>query len=94
MKLLYVILLMSTMLCSDLLESLDIDIVDSYHLDFSYEGESENELAENLEDLIKVNFEGFNFSKIELTPIKNEMTLICYCFPPYLEIHSPPPEVY
>ena len=84
---------MSTVLCSEFVNVLDMGRVDSCHLDISFEGEAEKELSENLEDVIKIKFHFSNFDILD-NPIKsNDLLLNWVISPPYLEIHSPPPDL-
>ena len=92
MKLLFSILLVSTVLCSELVNVIDLGKFDMCHLDSSMEGEAEKDLSENLEDVMKIKYHSSSFDFTD-NPIKsNDLVLNWIITPPYLEIHSPPPE--
>ena len=94
MKLLFSILLISTVLCNELVHVVEVGVVDSSHLDTSFEGEAEKEISENLEDVIKIKFHFSSFDLID-NPVKcNDLLSNWVMSSPYLEIHSPPPEYF
>lgn len=93
MKLLFAILLMTSVLCSEFANILEFCNVDVAHLDISFEGEGEKETKENVEDFSKLKIRqgidhicaytlGDGGDEMANWPIST----------PYLEIHSPPPE--
>jgi hypothetical protein len=92
MKLFFSILLMSTVLCSELVNVIDTGEVDIFHLDSSLEREIEKELSENLEDVIKIKFHNSNLDLVDKSFKSNDLALNWIISPPYLEIHSPPPD--
>ena len=92
MKLFFSILLMSTVLCSELLNVMDFGKVEICHLDSSMDGEAEKEVSENLEDVIKIKFHNSSFDLGGHTLKDNDLVANWVITPPYLEIHSPPPE--
>lgn len=94
MKLIFAILLMSTVLCSELSSLLiDVHAIESCAMETSFEGESEKELSENFEELTKEKFENrlVGILVSERTEVQSN-SLKYHSSTPYLEIHSPPPE--
>jgi hypothetical protein len=71
---------------------IDTGKVEVCHIDTYAEGESEKEITENLEDVIKIKFHNSNLD-LKGNPIKSDdLVLNWVIIPPYLEIYSPPPE--
>lgn len=93
MKLFIAILLTSTVLLSEFVSAIELVSIQDHHLESSYEGEVEKELSENLEDVVKIKFETPAFSDVDELKNNNDARFAWFTSTPYLEIHSPPPEV-
>lgn len=64
-----------------------------HHLETSYEGEVEKEVSENLEDVVKIKFETPTFSDCNEINGQKDSRFGWIISIPYMEIHSPPPEL-
>ena len=94
MKLFFALLLMSTVLFCELSNIIDTSNSEICLLDISFEGESEKEASENIEDIHKDKFmQGFNFHLKSESRFCNDSSLKWMISTPYLEIHSPPPDL-
>ncbi len=93
MKLIFAILLMSTVISCELSNIINVSNSDICLMDTSSEGESEKEASENLEDAAKVKIkQDVNFMFLSNKECKADLSLKWPLSTPYLEIHSPPPE--
>jgi len=93
MKLLFAILLMSTVISSELANIIEVSGNDICLMDTTSEGESEKEASETIEDVPKVKIkQDVNFMFLSNNKGNQDLSLNRLISTPYLEIHSPPPE--
>ena len=93
MKLFLAISLMFAVISSEIANVIDVSNMEICLMDTSFEGESEKEASENIEDIPKVKINQ-NVRSLYLSNDKgsDDASLKWLISTPYLEIHSPPPE--
>lgn len=93
MKIFFAILLMSTVVSSELLNIVNLSGNNICLMDISYEGEFEKDTSETIEDVSKVKIkQDVNFDFLSNEDSSNDSSLNWLISTPYLEIHSPPPD--
>ena len=94
MKLLLAISLMFTVLGSEFSSLYDVVSGDTCLIDVSYEGESESETKESTEDITEFEYSTEFASDFMLKSTESTVPSVKWVVvDPFLEIHSPPPEV-
>ncbi len=84
---------MSTVISSELVNIINVSHVNTGMIDSTYEGESEKEASENIEDVPKVKIkQDVNFFLLSDNNSADDLSVKWFISIPYLEIHSPPPE--
>ena len=95
MKLFFAICLLSSVVSSEFCALIDSYSADVSHLETTYEGESEKETKENVEEFSKVQMnQRLNFTECFVTRGTSSLTDQLLCATPYMEINSPPPELH
>ena len=93
MKILLSILLMFAVISSEITNMIDVSNTEICLMDTSFEGETEKEASENIEDIPKVKIkQDVNFMFLSNNKGRDDASLKWQISTPYLEIHSPPPE--
>lgn len=94
MKLFFAILLISTVFYSEISSVFDMSKSETHLVDKSSEGETDKESSENKEEVTKVKFKQESKSWLDDNLLlNNSSSLKWYLSTPYLEIHSPPPDL-
>lgn len=92
-KLIFAILLMSTVACGEIVNIMSVSGIDICLMDTAFEGESEKDTSEQMEDISKVKIkQNVNFLFLSNNQRNKNASLARQISTPYLEIHSPPPE--
>jgi hypothetical protein len=85
---------MSVVLFNEMSGLMDLSKSESCFIDLSYEGDFENESKEILEDVSKVKIDHLlNICEDKSIQGDRELFTKWHISTPYLEIHSPPPDV-